>query len=40
MSEKVLQNLEEELAAQMLDEYTETLIEGPILPPPPSHGKH
>lgn len=39
MTEIILQNLEEELATQMVNEYTETLIEEPILPPPPSHGK-
>jgi hypothetical protein len=39
MSENVVQELESELAAELVDEYTEILMEEPILPPPPSHGQ-
>ena len=37
MSDAELHDLEEQLAAQMVGDYTRSLLEEPILPPPPSH---
>ncbi|KAK2177759.1 hypothetical protein NP493_581g01041 [Ridgeia piscesae] len=37
LSDAELHDLEEQLAAQMVGDYTRSLLEEPILPPPPSH---
>ncbi|KAI0243005.1 hypothetical protein LSAT2_009211 [Lamellibrachia satsuma] len=37
LSDAELHDLEDQLAAQMVGDYTRSLLEEPILPPPPSH---
>jgi len=39
MPENVVQELEAKLTSELVDEYTEVLMDETILPPPPSHGQ-